>query len=236
MTDTTATPPRTEVPTEPALPVLDLRDFHVSDRREDFLLELQRTARDIGFFYLVGHGIEEAKIHRIWEISRRFFALPQEDKNAIRMANSPHFRGYTSVDHELTRGHPDHREQIDIGAELPALNLTSGDPTWKRLQGPNQWPERLPELRDTALDWSDSLRDVAIRLLRAFAAALEQPQDALDGLVDKTPAQLLKLIRYPGSDAPKAGQGVGPHKDAGILTLLLQDEHAGLQVERDGRW
>lgn len=236
MSDITATPPRAGATTTAALPVLDLRDFEGADRRDAFLRELRHTARDIGFFYLVGHGVEEQRVRRIREISRRFFALPQAQKDAIRMANSPHFRGYTRVNHELTRGLPDRREQIDIGAELPALEPAPGDPAWKRLQGPNQWPEGLPELREVALDWSDTLRGIAIRLLRAFAAALEQPEDALDGLVDKTPAQLLKLIRYPGSDEAQDRQGVGPHKDAGILTLLLQDEHAGLQVERDGRW
>ena len=35
------------------------------------------------------------------------------------MVNSPHFRGYTRVGMERTRGLPDWREQIDIGAERP---------------------------------------------------------------------------------------------------------------------
>ncbi|WP_155834059.1 isopenicillin N synthase family dioxygenase [Halotalea alkalilenta] len=219
-----------------ALPVLDLRELEIPERRAAFLAELGRAAREIGFFYLIGHGVPAEKFVRIEEVSRRFFALPDEEKLAIGMANSPHFRGYTATGHELTRNRPDRREQIDIGVELPALELGPGDPVWKRLQGPNQWPAGLPALREVALDWSATLRQVAIRLLRAFAQALEQPADALDGLIDKTPAQLLKLIRYPGSSDPALRQGVGAHKDAGILTLLHQDHHGGLQVERPEGW
>ncbi|MGP9767204.1 isopenicillin N synthase family dioxygenase [Halomonas sp. AOP13-D3-9] len=221
---------------QPALPILDLRDFTCMDRRQDFLANLRHAARDVGFFYLVGHGVDNAITQQIWQVSRRFFALPQAEKNAISMANSPHFRGYTQLGHELTRGVPDRREQIDIGAELPALELSSDAPAWLRLQGPNQWPSRLPELREVTLEWSATLRSVAIQLLRAFSVALEQPEEALDGLIDKAPAQLLKLIRYPGSHQVHERQGVGPHKDAGILTLLLQDEHPGLQVKRNDEW
>jgi len=35
------------------------------------------------------------------------------------MVRSPHFRGYTRLGGELTRGEVDWREQIDIGPERP---------------------------------------------------------------------------------------------------------------------
>ncbi|MGJ8516524.1 isopenicillin N synthase family dioxygenase [Carnimonas bestiolae] len=219
-----------------ALPVLDLRELEQPTQRADFIARLGRAARDVGFFYLKGHGIEPERLVRLEAVAKRFFALPQHEKDAIRMANSPHFRGYTATGHEITRHHPDRREQIDIGAELPALERRAGAPAWERMQGPNQWPESLPELRDEALAWSASLREIAITLLRAFAEALEQPPHALDGLIDGAPAQLLKLIRYPGTSDEQQRQGVGAHKDAGILTLLHQDHHGGLQVERPEGW
>jgi len=66
--------------------------------------------------------------------------------------------------------------------------------------------------------------------------ALEQPADILDDLVSGPPAHLLKLVHYPGSAEPSQQQGVGAHKDAGILTLLLQDRVGGLQVETNDGW
>jgi isopenicillin N synthase-like dioxygenase len=40
------------------------------------------------------------------------------------------------------------------------------------------------------------------------------------------PHVLVKLIRYPGRDFTAGDQGVGAHKDSGLLSLLLQDEQA----------
>ena len=44
-------------------------------------------------------------------------------------------------------------------------------------------------------------------------------------------------MRYPGTDEPEPGQGVGAHKDSGVLTLLwVEPGKGGLQVQRGGEW
>ncbi|MFM0736366.1 2OG-Fe(II) oxygenase family protein [Paraburkholderia xenovorans] len=137
----------------------------------------------------------------------------------------------------MTRGQPDWREQFDIGAERSPIAQGEGVPVWTRLQGPNQWPDALPELQPVLLRWQAELTGVAIRLLRAFAAALEQPADAFETVYRDTPNQHIKIIRYPGRDAAQSDQGVGAHKDSEFLSFLLQDTQAGLQVATDdGRW
>jgi len=219
-----------------ALPVIDLRLHDDLEQAEDFHRNLARIARETGFFYLVGHGITRQEIQAIREQTYAFFALPQTDKDAIDMQYSPHFRGYTAVGGERTRQKPDYREQIDIGAELPAHDLQADSPAWLRLQGPNQWPDALPHFKATVLHWQARLRDVAIKLLHAFMVALEQPAHALDDAASGTPADWIKLIHYPGSAHAAQQQGVGAHKDGGILTLLLQDRVAGLQVETPQGW
>jgi isopenicillin N synthase-like dioxygenase len=70
----------------------------------------------VGFFYLTGHGIEPALLDGLMSSAKRFFALPESDKLAVDMVNSPDFRGYTRLAWERTRGQQDWREQIDIGA------------------------------------------------------------------------------------------------------------------------
>jgi len=221
-----------------ALPLLDLARFDAGpEERAAFLAELRSAARDTGFFYLTGHGIPDQQVRQVIDESRHFFALPEDDKRAIEMVHSPHFRGYTAAGRELTRGRPDWREQLDLGAERPALNPPPEAPAWRRLQGPNQWPLALPSLRPALIGWQDAVTGVAIRLLRAFAAALEQPEHIFDDAFAKAPIQHLKIIRYPGLAEPAANeQGVGAHKDSGFLTLLLQDEQAGLEVETDDGW
>ncbi len=194
------------------------------------------AAHDVGFFYLVGHGVEALLLRDLLDCARQFFALPDRDKLAIEMVNSPHFRGYNRVASERTRGMPDWREQIDIGPERAALPRDSGSPVWARLRGPNQWPAALPQLRTVVTRWQEASMRVLIRILRAFALALGQPAEALEPLYGDDPHYLIKLMRYPGRDATAADQGVGAHKDAGLITLLLQDERGGLQVETPQGW
>jgi isopenicillin N synthase-like dioxygenase len=228
----------TASPSDSSIPLLDLRRLDAGETlRSAFLAELRAAAHDVGFFYLTGHGVAPDLLRDLLACSRRFFALPAADKLAIEMVNSPHFRGYNRVAWELTRGAPDWREQIDIGAERPPLPREPGKPAWTRLQGPNQWPVVLPELRPLVLRWQKAAMDVLARLLRAFALALGQAEDALEPLYRDEPHHLVKLIRYPGRDtAAGSEQGVGAHKDAELLTLLLQDTQEGLQVETASGW
>jgi len=81
------------------LPVVDLRDDHGELRPR-----LRSVAHEVGFFQLTGHGVPEALVVRLLDAARRLFALPQADKDAVAMRNSPHFRGYTRLGGELTSG------------------------------------------------------------------------------------------------------------------------------------
>jgi isopenicillin N synthase-like dioxygenase len=249
---------------ERMIPLLDLRRFDAAEaQRAAFLTELRTAAHEVGFFYLSGHDVDTQLLRDLMESARRFFALPEGEKMAIEMVNSPHFRGYNRVAAELTRGQPDWREQIDIGAERPALPRDTNSPAWARLRGPNQWPAALPELRPVVIRWQAAAEQVLIRVLRALALALGQAADALEPLYRKDPHYLVKLIRYPGvaaaADIPGGSAvgigralgvdphsalgvgapnalGVGAHKDSELLTLLLQDDQGGLQVETAQGW
>lgn len=222
-----------------SLPVIDLAQLDSADLagRGAALQKLRSAARDIGFFYLQGHGVDPHLIDEVKAVSRRFFSLPDEDKHAVAMLHSPHFRGYTQTAAELTRGLPDWREQFDIGAEREIIAAREGLPAWTRLQGPNQWPAELPQLKPVLLGWQAALTGVAIRLLGGFAEALGQPVNVFEPLYQQAPNQHIKIIRYPGRDATGSDQGVGAHKDSEFLSFLLQDDVGGLQVEReDGQW
>lgn len=219
------------------LPILDLSLLDGSaDDAARFRDELRRATHEVGFFYLVGHGVPAELIARAFDTARAFFALPEADKLAIENVTSPHFRGYTRMGGEQTQGKTDWREQIDIGAERPAVPLTDGVERYWALEGPNLWPEALPALREVAEEWIARLQVVGNRLLRAWAEALGAPADTFDAAF-ATASPHMKIARYPGVDAPEPTQGVGSHKDLGVLTLLYVVEgRGGLQVEKDGAW
>jgi isopenicillin N synthase-like dioxygenase len=95
---------------------------------------------------------------------------------------------------------------------------------------------RLPELRPVLLRYHAEATELAIRLVRAFVAALGLAEDALEALYTPEPGQLIKIIRYPGRDETESEQGVGPHKDGGLVTVLLQDMQGGLEIETEDGW
>ncbi len=220
------------------LPIVDLARFAAAGAERDaFLADLRRILHDHGFFYLSGHGVPPELIADTLALSKRFFALPEADKLEIEMINSPHFRGYTRVGREYTRGARDWREQIDVNTEGKAVEIGPDTPAWKRLLGPNQWPSALPELKPTLLAYQAEVTRVGISVLKAISAALGQDENAFADVWTPLPTQLLKIIRYPGRDVAETSQGVGPHKDGGLVTVLLQDVVEGLRVRtEDGVW
>ncbi|MEV6209903.1 2-oxoglutarate and iron-dependent oxygenase domain-containing protein [Kitasatospora sp. NPDC051914] len=219
--------------TSAGLPVIDLSlaDGSAEDRAR-LHEELRSAATGVGFFQLVGHGVTEAETAALTTAMRAFFALPEADRLAVSNLNSPHFRGYTRTGDERTGGSRDWRDQLDIGAELPPHVPTAGEPPYWWLEGPNQWPEALPELRDASLHWIDRLGGVGQRLLHELLTAIGAESDYYDYAFEGHPHLRLKLVRYPGTAPDGAAQGVGSHKDYGFITLLLQDTVGGLQVER----
>lgn len=218
-----------------ALPVLDLSDLdRDTDSAERFRDTLRTATHETGFFYLVGHGIPDDVIQRAFTEAGRFFALPTVDKQQAEMLRSPHFRGYTRTGGELTQGRTDWREQIDIAAERTAC-VEPTAPAYMRLEGPNLWPPAQPDLRPVFLDWERRCSDVAMRLMRAWAVALGSLDRVFDDMFGDRPSTLIKLVRYPGRE--ERGQGVGAHKDPGVLTLLMiEPGKGGLQIEHEGTW
>jgi isopenicillin N synthase-like dioxygenase len=220
------------------LPILDISRLDQGpDEAEAFRTELRQVTHEYGFFYLVGHGVDESLAAELIEVSRRFFALPEAAKLAISNTKSPHFRGYTRVGGELTQGRVDWREQLDIGPERPAVEIGPDTPAYLRLEGPNLWPEELPELRDVVTRWEKQLTDLGLRLLRVWAEALGAAPDVFDAAFGDRPSTLIKIVRYPSRAEPDHDQGVGAHKDIGVLTLLwVEPGKGGLQVELNGEW
>lgn len=216
------------------LPVLDLsRLDESSEEAERFRTDLRAATHDVGFFYLTGTGVSADLSERLHRAALDFFALPDEDKLSIENVKSPHFRGYTRVGGERTQGKVDWREQIDIGPERDAV---AGGPAFNRLLGPNLWPVAQPELREVVAEWHAHLSGVSRKLLRAWALALGAEETYFEANFGE-PSTLIKIVRYPGTDEPEPQQGVGAHKDSGVLTLLwVEPGKGGLQVERDGTW
>ena len=180
-------------------------------------------------------GLVGALCKELQRLSREFFALSLEQKEQISMLNSPQFRGYSKEGGEYTAGGMDYREQLDAGSDKEALEWNESSPIWMRIQGPNLFPKEIPELKTVFNSWFEQTSAATLKLLKGFAIALELPQDSFDKLYGENSYAHAKLLRYPPAFDGNT-QGVGAHKDGGLITFVLQDNESGLQGLLNGEW
>src|SRR5438094_10575613 len=102
------------------IPIIDVSELVAGGACPQAVAErLGEACRESGFFYVIGHGVDEALQQRLQDLSRQFFAQDTEVKLRIRMAlGGRAWRGYFRVGDELTSGQPDQKEGLYFGAEL----------------------------------------------------------------------------------------------------------------------
>lgn len=222
-----------------ALPVIDIAPLVAgTPARAGVAGHIAQACREHGFFYVVGHGVDEALCTRLEALSRRFFSLPEADKQPLRMAlGGRAWRGWFPLGGELTSGRPDWKEGLYLGQELPAADprVQAGWP----LHGANLWPAAVPALRDTVLAYLDAVTRLGHVLMEGIALSLGLPATYFHDRCTADPLILLRLFNYPSQPVPErldVAWGVGEHTDYGLLTILRQDTVGGLSVHTAGGW
>jgi isopenicillin N synthase-like dioxygenase len=221
-------------PATGALPIVDITALSRSDADFDRVaVEIDRACAEFGFFYVTGHGVDPRLALALQDLARQFFALPAEEKLTIAMARGGRaWRGYFPVGGELTSGRPDVKEGLYFGTELgPQDARVRAD---LPLHGKNLYPD-LPEFRHTLLRYLETITALGQSLLSAIAHGLGLSRDYFLEHYTRDPTVLFRIFNYP--PAPTVEDlGVGAHTDYGLLTLLRQDEIAGLEVWHREGW
>lgn len=187
----------------------------------------------IGFFYIIGHGVDENLQQRLEELSRHFFAQDLETKLKIRMALAGiAWRGYFPVGGELTSGKPDLKEGIYFGAELPDEHplVQAGTP----MHGSNLFPANIPQFAETVLEYMEAMTNLGHILMTGIALSLGLEESYFADRYTSDPLVLFRIFNYPPNLSPSDSApiwGVGEHTDYGVLTILKQDDSGGLQVK-----
>lgn len=207
------------------LPIIDLQHLD----RVELAAQLHKACCEHGFFYLVGHGIDESLQSRLERLSREFFAQPVEAKMQIAMEHGGKaWRGYFPIGGELTSGLPDWKEGLYFGAEL-------NDDHPLPLHGANLSPNDWPEFRATVLEYIAAMTDLGHKIMRGIALSLQLQEDYFTTYYTHDPLILFRIFNYP-ANADASGWGVGEHTDYGLLTMLRQDDCGGLQVKTRTGW
>ena len=90
--------------------------------RANAIAQLGAACREVGFFYLVDHGISEQVFLETFAASQQFFALPAQDKQRLSIKLSRHNRGYTGMADERLNpaAGADQKEAFNMGVDYPA--------------------------------------------------------------------------------------------------------------------
>jgi isopenicillin N synthase-like dioxygenase len=190
--------------------------------------ELHDAARDVGFLYLVGHGIAQHRFDALRTAAKRFFALPMDAKMQVYIGRSANHRGYVPEGEEVfAGGSKDRKEAYDLAIDCPD---GGGNP----LLGPNQWPD-LPGFADAVAPYYAEVFALGRLLMRGFALAMGEAAERFDAVITTPPSQL-RLIHYPYDSGATDAVGIGAHTDYECFTLL-HSTSPGLEVMNGcGEW
>lgn len=222
------------------IPVIDFADAFSPElaRREALAWEIHKISRDVGFFYLVNHGVAPSLVEQQFDWARRFFALPQASKSAIDMRHSPSGYGYERMGAQaLDEGSPaDLKEGFQFG-----FDIAPDHPYLQRgllRYGHHLWPQDLPGFEEHSRLYYDAVRALSHRLLGVIALSLEMPEDFFEPVL-QAPIATQRMLHYPPQpDGARHNQiGAGAHTDWGLVTILAQDDIGGLEIcNADGQW
>lgn len=228
-----------------SVPIIDIAPFLFGgdDGKRRVAVEVGRACEEIGFLIIKGHGVPRHLVEEMYDVSKRFFGLPLEEK--MRARGRDRSRGYGPVgDEALSYGlgnaaPADVKESLYEGPmEVPDTSYFRG-PEGAPHFVPNVWPERPPELPTVWRAYYRRMERLASDIMRVFAVALDLPEQFFAPKIDKHVSRV-RAIHYPDQrEDPLPGQlRAGEHTDYGTMTILrIEDAPGGLQVKtREGEW
>lgn len=227
----------------PNLPIVDLTAF-VNDQsielKQARARELVDACRRVGFVYVKGHGVPQGEIDQAFAISKKFYALPTEEK--MKAPHPPGWaihRGYSWPGLEKVSNALSEEDDTDLAEKLrevqdykESYEVGSED----NPEMPNIWPPEdvLPEWRPFMTVFYWTCWRAAKTILEALTLGLGIEQDLILKQHSGHHNQL-RLLHYPPIPAKLVESGkfarMPAHTDWSTITMLFQDDCGGLQVE-----
>ena len=227
-------------------PIFDLGAFEQADTSAKRVKgrEVDHICRSTGFLAISNHGVEKPIIDRAWAAAHAFFSLPVKAKRKAAAPYEGYPYGYLGPEMEAlakSRGvdtPPDLKESFNGGPEAVPDGIADPE-ALGFCYAETIWPEEPEGFKQAWQAYYRSMEDLAARIMRVFAVALELPEDYFEPFIDR-PISALRALNYPAQTVePRPGQlRAGAHSDYGSLTILLPQEGSrGLEIlSASGEW
>ncbi|KAG4954812.1 hypothetical protein JHK87_040406 [Glycine soja] len=204
------------------IPTIDFSQLTSSNlnERSKGIQQLGNACRDWGFFKLINHGVSETLMDKMLRASQRFFDLSEEEKreyaggkvlDPIRYGTSFNLM----VDKALFW-----RDYLKCHVH-PHFNV----------------PSKPHGFSETVDEYITKSREVVGELLKGISLSLGLEENYIHKRLNvELGSQFLILNFYPPCPKPELVMGLPAHTDHGLLTLLMENELGGLQIQHKGRW
>ncbi|MBD3638095.1 MAG: isopenicillin N synthase family oxygenase [Crocinitomicaceae bacterium] len=218
--------------------VVDYNDYISGDpeKRSQFINDFGDSFSNMGFAIVRNHGVTEELRKKLFEVSKAFFALPDDIKKQYEDEANHGQRGYISKNKESAKGKdvPDLKEFYHIGQ-----TVTDGDPIQQEYPE-NIWPKEIQEFEAVGRKVYDTFENTGRNLLRATALYLNLPENYFDDKIHNGNSILRLLHYYPVKDKSQIPEGAvraAAHGDINLITLLMGGSADGLEAQTlDGQW
>ena len=215
------------------IPVIDIGRLLDRSEAVDIICQIDRACRDIGFFYIVGHGVDMRLVSQLQSAAAKFFNLPETAKMSLGL--DPSMRGYLPLYYHSkindSFSGTSHQEGFWIGEDF-------GTDSRHPLEQENRWPDHPASLRPSMSEYHHAIENLAAVLGQGLADALGQADNFYSTHFAR-PTSRLKLNHYPPQENATRIDNIGviPHADSGAFTILWQDQNGGLEVRsKNGEW
>ncbi|KAG9139731.1 hypothetical protein Leryth_016670 [Lithospermum erythrorhizon] len=213
------------------LPIIDFAHLN-GNNRSQVLKSLAKACQEYGIFQVVNHGIEMETIHNMIDVSKRFFELPFDERAKFMSSNM-----YSPVRYGTSFNQ--NKDGVFCWRDFLKLSCNSVN------DAVPFWPSSPVDFRMATQKYSEEAKSLYMKLTEAILETLGIMEDTnTDEMIEKENSlkefedgsQLMVLNYYPACPEPELTLGMPPHSDYGLLTLLLQDEVKGLQIQHQGTW
>ncbi|WP_394836713.1 hypothetical protein LVJ94_07375 [Pendulispora rubella] len=223
------------------LAVVDLAKFEAAEgeERAHMAAAFDKGMREIGFGVITGHGLPAGLFQRVLDVTRGLFDLPLTEKAEIssRVAEGQ-FCGW--VPFAADAASRVYGAKSDTPADLRERfrAVISNCDEVRQKVGPNQWPQSLPEVRETWTEYYKLMEHVGARVMRLAAASLGLSDWYFDEYFQRHFSVMMATHSPPFNGVAQPGQSrCGAHTDTGTMTFVYQpNTRGGLEVQIDGQW
>jgi len=210
---------------------------------EQIAEEVYNACTGMGFLFLVNHGLNMQTVEDTFEASRRFHALPMEEKLKVRM--NRHQCGYmppnVSVHSDTFEKHQTALKPQVSEAFKFTFDLSPDDADYgknRRFRGHNKWPDEnsVPGLRDAFMGFHAAFEGFARKLLPVLSVALGMEPEFFGPHFERS-SSMSRIAHYPPTGDGSEQISLPGHTDLSFLSLIPPATRPGLEIlTPSGEW